>query len=250
MTTRLDLGEIFVDVVFKDIKNVHLSVHPPTGEARISAPSHMNIDTIRVYAISRLDWIKRHQKKLRQQERESQREYLDRESHYVWGKRYLLQILEKQSAPSVTLKHNKIVLQIRPNASEEKKQEVIDAWYRTQLRDKAAPTISRFEALIGVKVERLFVQKMKTRWGSCNPRSKSIRLNSELTKKPIDCLEYIVLHEMAHLIRSKHDAEFIAILEQYMPQWQHKRESAERLATRPCELGLLKLDPQELTENI
>ena len=183
MLAQIKLGDIAVDVTRKDIKNVHLSVYPPTGKVRISAPLRMNLDTIRLFAISKLRWIRQQQKKVIQQERESPREYLDRESHYVWGKRYLLKVIEKSSAPAVELSHSRLVLQIRPAADEAKKQAVLDGWYRTQLKSAAPALIAKWEPLMEVKVERFFVQRMKTKWGSCSHSAASIRLNTELAKK-------------------------------------------------------------------
>ena len=229
MVTQIELGDITVDVVLKDIKNVHLSVYPPAGKVRISAPLRMDIDTIRVFAISKLSWIKQQQRKLQEQERETPREYLDLESHYVWGKRYLLKLIEVDEAPSVKLKHSKMFLQVRPGTDEKKKQAIIDAWYREQLKKAVPPLITKWEALMGVKVERFFVRKMKTRWGSCNHRAFSIRLNTDLAKKPKDCLEYIVVHEMAHLLEPTHNARFIALMDQFMPKWQFYRDKLNRL---------------------
>ncbi len=225
---QIELGEITVDVVLKDIKNIHLSVHPPTGRVRISAPLRMDMDIIRVFAISKLDWIKKQQKKLQEQERETPREYLDRESHYVWGTRYLLEVVESPAAPSVELKHSLIVLRVRPGADENKKQAALEEWYRKQIRAVAPGLIARWEPIIGVKVERTFVRRMKTRWGSCNPRTGSIRLNTELAKKPRECLEYIVVHEMAHLLEPTHNARFVALMDRFLPHWKHLREDLNR----------------------
>jgi predicted metal-dependent hydrolase len=232
MVTQITLGDITVDVVQKDIKNIHLSVYPPAGRVRISAPSRMSLDTIRVFAISKLDWIKQQQRKLREQERESPREYLDRESHYVWGKRYLLKVFEKDAPPNVELKHNKMVLQIRPATDEVKKQAVLDQWYRTQLREAALPLIAKWEPLLGVKVQKLFVQQMKTRWGSCNPASASVRLNTDLAKKPRECLEYMVVHELVHLLEPTHNKRFVALMDRFLPEWQFSREVLNRLPVR------------------
>ena len=167
MATTIELGEIAVDVVKKDIKNIHLSVNPPLAAVRISAPLRMKPDTIRVFAISKLGWIKQQQRKLREQERETPREYLDRESHYVWGKRYLLKVVEDDAAPGVELKHSRMLLQVRPGANEEKKRAVIDEWYRKQIKKAAPPLIAKWEPLLGVKLDRFLVRKMKTKWGSC-----------------------------------------------------------------------------------
>jgi predicted metal-dependent hydrolase len=225
MATRLNLGEIAVDVVFKNIKNIHLGVYPPTGHVRIAAPSRMNLDTIRVFAISKLGWIKQQRKKLREQERETPREYLDRESHYVWGKRYLLQVMENEAPAGVELKHRKIFLRVRPGTGEDRKRAIVDAWYRAQLKTAVPSLIARWEPLLGVKVERFFVQKMKTKWGSCNTGSKTIRLNTELAKKPSECLEYIVVHEMLHLIVRRHDDRFISLMDRHLPGWRTVRQT-------------------------
>ncbi len=221
-----------MDVVQKDIKNVHLSVYPPTGRVRISAPLRMNLDTIRVFAISKLGWIKQQQRKLREQERETPREYLDRESHYVWGKRYLLKIEEQDAAPEVELKHNKMILRIRPAASQERKHDILDEWYREQLKAAAPALIAKWEPLMGVKVERFFVQRMKTKWGSCSPDSRNIRLNTDLAKKPPECLEYIVVHEMVHLLEPTHNSRFVALMDQFMPKWRFYKDQLNKLPVR------------------
>ena len=163
MVTEIDLGGMPVEVVKKDIKNVHLSVYPPMGKVRISAPLRMNLDTIRVFAISRLPWIRQQQKKVRQQERETPREFIERESHYVWGKRYLLKVIEKDAAPLVELKHSQLMLQVRPETGEVKRQAILGEWYRTQLKSAVPPLIAKWEPFMGVKVERFFVQRMKTK---------------------------------------------------------------------------------------
>ena len=228
-TKQIDVGGILVDVVFKNIKNVHLSVHPPTGRVRISAPTRMKLDTLRVYAISKLDWIKKQQARLHGQERETLREYLDRESHYVWGRRYLLKLKDADAIQSVELKHNQMVLTVRPSAGREKKEDVVSAWYREQLRIAMSPLIAKWETLIGVKVNRCFVQRMKTKWGSCNSHSRSIRLNSELAKKSPECLEYVIVHELAHLLEPTHNQKFVALMDNFMPQWRQFRDELNRM---------------------
>lgn len=228
MVTQVQLGDIEVNVVRKDIKNVHLSVHPPTGRVRISAPSHMSIETIRLFAISKVGWIRQQQRKFREQDRETPREYIDRESHYVWGRRYLLVVSEKEQRPSVELDHNRMILQVRPGASWEKRQAIMDDWYREQVKEAAPPLFAKWEPLIGVKVRRLFVQRMKTKWGSCNPDTRTIRLNTDLAKKPPECLEYIVVHEMVHLRERRHGDRFAGLMERFLPRWQLYREELNR----------------------
>lgn len=232
MTTQLTLGEIAVDVVRKDIKHLHLSVHPPTGQVRISAPSRMNEDTIRVFALSKLDWIKRHQQQIRAQPRETPRDFVDRESHYVWGKRYLLTVIEKERAPSVELKHSRMILTVRPGSEVEKRKAIVEAWYRNQIRDAVPPLLAKWEPVIGKTVDRFFVRQMKTKWGSCNTLAASIRLNTELAKKPRECLEYVVVHELAHLLESTHNAYFISLMDQFIPDWRFSRDRLNRLPVR------------------
>lgn len=232
MPVQLNLGEVTIDVVMKDIKNIHLSVYPPVGKVRISAPLWMELDTIRVFAITKLSWIKNQQKKLQEQERETPREYLNRESHYVWGKRYLLSIVEQDAAPSIELKHSKMILQLRSDTSIEKKQEILDGWYREILKEAAEPLIKKWESLMGVKVEKLFLQRMKTKWGSCNHEAKNIRLNTELAKKPPECLEYIVVHELVHLLEPTHNDRFIALMNLFMPKWMMYKDELNRLPVR------------------
>ena len=232
MATTLDVGGITLDVVRKDIKNVHLSVYPPAGRVRISAPAQMSLDTIRLFAISKLGWIKQQQKKLRDQERESQREYLDRESHYLWGRRYLLKVVEENAAPSVQIHHGTLLLRVRPGTDAETKGVVVAAWYRRLLKAAVPPLIEAWEPQLHVTVNGFFVRQMKTKWGSCNPAARTIRLNTELAKKPPECLEYIVAHEMVHLLEPTHNARFVAAMDQFMPKWQSYRDILGRLPVR------------------
>lgn len=232
MVTQFKLGEIAVYVVQKDIKNIHLSVYPPSGRVRISAPLRMDIDTIRVFAIAKLGWIKSQQRKLREQEREAPREYLERESHYVWGKRYLLKIEMHDGAPEIELKHNKLILRMRAAASPERKQEVLETWYREQLKTTLPPLLAKWEKLLGVKAGRCFVQKMRTKWGSCSHDTGNIRLNTDLAKKPPECLEYIIVHELVHLLEPSHNPRFISLMDQFMPKWKFCRDQLNRLPVR------------------
>ena len=237
MVSQIKLGDIVVDVVLKDIKNVHLSVYPPTGRVRISAPKRMSVDTIRAFAVSKLNWIKRQQAKLREQERETRREYVDRESHHVWGKRYLLRVSESEEPPSIELKHSRILLRVRPRTGGQKRKALMEKWYRTQIKSAMLPLLAKWEPLMGVRPERFFVQRMKTKWGSCNCKARTIRVNTELAKKPPECLEYVVVHELAHLLEPTHNARFVALMDRFMPKWQFHREVLNRLPVRREEWG-------------
>ena len=228
MALQIELGDIAVDVVLKDIKNIHLSVYPPNGAVRIAAPLRMQLDTIRVFAISKLGWIKQQQRKLREQERETEREHIERESHYVWGKRYLLTVKEVDTAPTIELKHSRMVLKVRPGASDTTRQDVVAQWYRDQIKATMPILLKKWAPQMGVQVNRVFVQKMKTKWGSCNPVTRSIRLNSDLAKKPAQCLEYVVVHELAHLLERHHNERFIALMDTHIPHWRQHRSALNR----------------------
>lgn len=226
------LNDIDIEVVQKEIKNIHLSVYPPNGQVKVSAPNNMDLDTLRVFVISKLSWIKQQQAKLRTQKRELARDYIDRESHYFNGKRYLLRVIEKNEAPQVNLDHNEILLQVRPNTEHAKRQSLIDEWYRTQLRQMLSPLIIKWEKKIKVSVSKWTIRKMKTKWGSCSPDSQSIRINLDLAKKPSECLEYIVLHEMVHLLEPSHNTRFITLMDKFMPKWRFYRDELNALPVR------------------
>ena len=229
MALQIQLGDIAIEVVLKDIKNVHLTVYPPRGKVRISAPKRMSIEKIRVFAVSKLDWIKRQRTKLRDQERESQREFLDHESHYVWGKRVLLKLVEENSAPSVELRPSKLVVRVRPGTDKKMREAIVSSWYRELLRDTIPTLIETWEQRLDVAVNGFYVRQMKTLWGSCNAKARTIRLNTELAKKPKECLEYIVLHEMVHLLEGTHGPKFMALMDRDMPAWRETQKMLNRL---------------------
>lgn len=232
MAPKLELSGLSLAVRKKDIKHVHLSVYPPVGRVSISAPRRMSLDTIRLFAISKLPWIRQQQRMLIEQEREARREFLDRESHYVWGKRCLLKLVEEDAAPGVHLSHGRVVLRVRPGADAQARGEVLASWYRDLVRAEVPALIKVWESRLHVKVRGVFVQQMKTKWGSCNPLTRNLRLNTELAKKPKECLEYIVLHEVAHLLERKHGPRFIALMDRHMPNWRQTRALLNRLPAR------------------
>jgi len=232
MSELLTIGDLSIEVVKKDIKNIHLTVNPPDGRVRIAAPERMQMEAIRLFTISKLSWIRKQQQRLRDQERETAREFLDRESHYVWGKRYLLQVVDLEAAPKVEIKHSKLVLHIRPGADEASRDEALALWYRQTLKAAAMPLIETWKQGLGVDVVGFYVQKMKTRWGSCNPLVHTIRLNTELAKKPRECLEYVVVHEMVHILEPSHNLRFQSIMDGAMPAWRDIRDLLNRLPAR------------------
>lgn len=229
MTTHFQLGDNNVEVVLKDIKNIHLSVYPPNGRIKIAAPLRMDLETIKIYTISKLSWIKQQQKKLLSQPRESIREYITQESHYYLGKRYLLKIVEVDAKPKVILKHKHIILYIRPNTNTEKRKEILENWYREKLKEHTADFIKKWEPTMQVTVNEFGIKKMKTKWGTCNIEAKRIWLNLELAKKPLNCIEYIVIHEMVHLLERNHNQRFIAFMNNFLPFWKEIRKELNQL---------------------
>lgn len=232
MRDVLDLGELHVEVMRKAIKHVHLSVLPPDGKVRVAAPDSVPLETIHLFVISKLSWIKSQQRKLQTQERETPREFLNKESHYLWGKRYLLEICFADAAPAISLTPRKLQLQVRPGADQARCEEVLNGWYRQQVRDAVPSLLAKWEPLLGVKAKKVFVQHMKTKWGSCTPGSGYIRLNTDLAKKPPECLEYIVVHELVHLLEPTHNERFVRLMDQYLPHWQHLRAQLNNLPVR------------------
>ena len=232
MSEHIQLGDIRVEVQRKNNKHAHLYVYPPEGRVHISAPLHMGLDALRAFAISRLSWIKAQQRQMRAQPRETEREYLNRESHQVWGRRYLLEVIEVDAVPTVELKHSVLVLQIRPGSDEARREALLESWYRQQLRAKLPVLLGKWQPLMGVNVRRILVQRMKTRWGGCNPSTGNIRLNTELAKKPPECLEYVLIHELAHLIEPTHNNRFLALMDKFMPHWRQIKDELNRLPVR------------------
>ena len=225
----IELGDIKIEVEQKDIKNIHLSVYPPNGRVKIAAPLRMEMDTIRVFAINKLQWIRKQQETFRGQQRETPREYLPRESHYFMGKRYLLRIIERNARPEVVLTHSEIVLYLRPDSPVAKRKVLMEEWYREELKKLVPGLLAKWEERIGVKVNEFGIKKMRTKWGTCNTEAKRIWLNLELAKKPVECLEYIIVHELVHLLERSHNDKFVKQMNRFMPKWRFYREELNRL---------------------
>lgn len=229
---QIELGNIIIDVEQKDIKNIHLSVYPPYGKVKIAAPERMDMDTIRVFAINKLQWIKKQKETFKNQERETRREFLTKESHYFRGERYLLKVIERNEKPKVIVKHSTIELYIRPSTSTKKRKEIIDEWYRDEMKKVIPKMLEKWEKKIGVKTNEFGVKIMRTKWGTCNVEAKRIWLNLELAKKPLECLEYIVVHELVHLLERSHNAIFVKHMNEFMPKWRFYRDELNRLPFR------------------
>ncbi|MBK1723824.1 M48 family metallopeptidase [Thiocystis violacea] len=229
MTETIQLGEISILVTRKAIKNVHLSVHPPDGRVTLAAPTGTRLEVARAYAISKLGWIRQQQETLSNQARETPRQFIERESHYLWGRRHLLTVVERDITPVVTLDHKRITLTVRPGSDHDKRAEVMHAWHKSLLHQVVPSIIGKWEPKLGVKVSAYFLQRMKTKWGSCNHEAGHIRLNTELVKKPRDLLEYVVVHEMVHLLEPTHSERFLAILGEHYPTWREARAELNEL---------------------
>lgn len=226
---QITVGDLVVDVVRKDIKNLHLSVYPPDGRVRVSAPLRVDDEAVRLAVISRLTWIKRQQAKFEGQERQSAREFVSGESHYYQGNRYLLNVVYHDAPPKVVLR-NKTTLDlfVRTGSDTAKRERVLLAWYRHELKEMVPPLIAKWEAIIGVQVVEWRIKRMKTRWGTCNIQARRIWLNLELAKKPPHCLEFIVVHEMVHLVERLHNDRFVAYMDKFMPQWRVFRDELNK----------------------
>jgi predicted metal-dependent hydrolase len=226
---QITVDGLVVDVVRKDIKNLHLGVYPPSGRIRVAAPLRINDEAVRLFTISRLGWIKRQQAKFQNQERQSAREFISGESHYYQGRRYLLNVVYQTGSPVVNLRNNKTLdLFVRPGSNTQERERVLSNWYRRQLKEEIAPLIAKWEKIIGVQVAEWCVKQMKTKWGTCNINARRIWLNLELIKKPTYCLEYIIVHEMVHLLERHHNDRFMMYMNRFMPLWQHYREELNR----------------------
>ena len=228
MATGFQLGDIAVDVVFKKVKHVRLSVHLPDGRVRISAPRSRNLASLRIFAISKLDWIRQQRIKIAEQPREARREYRNHESHYVWGQSYLLSVTEEHTVPVIELGHGQMHLRVRPDTDSTRREAIVEAWYREQLKKAIPPLIAKWEPVMGVKVAAFSVRQMKTLWGSCSRGRRTLRFNTGLARKPPHCLEYVVIHEMVHLLERTHNRRFIAFMDRFMPGWRLHREELNK----------------------
>lgn len=229
MTDVIALGEITISVAFKAIKNVHLTVHPPDGQVSLVAPLGTRPEVARAYAITRLGWIRQQQARLGAQARETPRQYVERESHYLWGRRHLLNVVEGEGKAFVTLDHKRITLHVRPGSDAAKRSEVLHEWHKRLLHDVVPGLIAKWQPRLSVQVAGYFLQRMKTQWGSCNHAAGNIRLNTELVKKPKDLLEYVIVHELAHLLEPTHSERFAALLDLHYPTWREARAELNEL---------------------
>ena len=229
MTEVIQLGDTTISVTRKAVKHVHLSVHPPRGRVTLVAPVATRLDVARAYAVSKLRWIRQRQLEFRAQAREAPHRLVDRESLQLWGRRHLLTTVYAESKPSVSVDHRRIVMSVRPGTTPEKRQEIIKAWHISLLHEVVPPLIQKWEPRLGVRVSAYFLQRMKTKWGSCNQRAGHIRLNTQLVTKPKDLVEYVVVHEMLHLTEPRHSDRFLALLSKHFPGWREAREELNAL---------------------
>ncbi len=222
---QLRIGNLLIDVVKKDIKNLHLSVHPPNGRVRIASPLRVDNETIRLFAISKLGWIRKKQAKFQAQSRQSPREYVSGESHYYKGDRYLLNVIYHQAAPKVVIRNKTYIdIYVRYGSIQEQREQVLTNWYRQQLKAEIPNLIDKWQQIIGVSINDWGVKKMRTKWGTCNIQAKRIWLNLELIKKPTHCLEYVIVHELVHLLERHHGDRFKAYMSKFMPNWSFYKE--------------------------
>lgn len=226
---QITVNDLVIDVVRKDIKNLHLAVYPPDGRVRVAAPLLVDDEAVRLYTISKLAWIRRQRAKFEGQERQSAREYVSGESHYYRGRRYLLDVVYHDGPPQVVLHSNtRIDLLVRTDSDTARRERVLLDWYRKKLKEAIPPLIAKWEPVVGVEVADWGVKRMKTKWGTCNIEARRIWLNLELAKTSLHCLEYIIVHEMVHLQERNHTDRFVALMNQFMPQWRLYRDELNR----------------------
>ncbi|WP_294964113.1 SprT family zinc-dependent metalloprotease [Sulfurimonas sp.] len=220
----ITVNNIEVHIDRKDIKNLHVGVYPPYGRVRIAAPLHIDDEAVRLAVISKLSWIKKQKDSFENQPRQSKREMVSGESHYFFGKRYLLNVIIGSSKHKIVKNHSKLELHVRANTSIENRQKVLNDWYREELKKEISKLIPKCEKLVNIKVNSWEIKKMKTKWGSCNIENKKILLNLELAKKSIENIEYIVVHELVHLMERHHNDNFKKLMDKFMPNWRERRD--------------------------
>lgn len=224
-TQQIYLEGVCLDLRVKNIKNIHLRVCPPEGKVSISAPIHVSLDALKSFVASKLSWIKKHQSRFLKQPGQRPKQYLSNESHYCKGKKYLLNVIYCKGLPKVEIREQSYIdLYVRPNSNLEQRRRITLNWYRQQLKDSVPALVLKWQKILGVKLNGWGVKRMKTRWGTCNIRTKWIWLNLELIKKPEHCLEYLIVHEMVHLLERKHNSRYRAYLDKFMPQWRQYKE--------------------------
>lgn len=222
---HLTVRGIDVDVIYKDIKNLHIGVYPPLGRVRVAAPHRLDNDAVRLALVQRLPWIKRQRERLQSADRQSQREMVTGESHYVWGGRYRLKVIERPGRAHVEIDGDRLLLYVAAGTATEKRRELLDRWYRERLREAIPDVIAKWEPTLDVTVPRWTIRRMKTKWGSCNRETGHIWLNVELAKKHPESLEYIVVHEMTHLLERGHGERFTKLMDSFMPDWRSRRDA-------------------------
>ena len=226
---QIIVGELVIDVVRKDIKNLHLAVYPPDGRVRIATPLRLDDEAVRLFAISKISWIKKRQAQFEAQQRQSTREYVSGESHYFQGHRYLLNVIYQPGLPKVVIRNKTYLdLYVREGSNEAQRRTVLQEWYRQHLKNNIPMLVEKWEEIMDVTVTEWGVKLMKTKWGTCNIEAGRIWLNLELAKKPFHCLEYIVVHEMVHLLERHHNERFIAYMDKFLPNWRFYKEELNR----------------------
>ncbi len=226
---QIIVNDIVIDVVRKDIKNIHLAVYPPSGRVRIATPTKVDDEAVRLFAISKLAWIKKNQLKYVNQDRQSERKYISGESHYFRGQRYLLHVIHHTGHPKVIIRNKKFIdLYVKKDYTIEQRENVMTNWYRKNLKEQILVLIVKWQKVVGVEVSEWEVKKMKTKWGTCNREAMRIWLNLELAKKPEHCLEYIIVHEMVHFLERNHTERFVAYMDKFMPSWRNYKQELNR----------------------
>lgn len=221
---QIQVANISIEVIKKNIKNMHLAVLPPDGRVRVSAPVTLSNDSIAMFVRTKLDWIRKQQETFRNQPRQSERQYVSGETIYVWGKQYFLQVEYSYKGNNLVLSGDRAILTVRKESTTQQRENFVNEWYRTLLKAEISKLLPKWEKMTGLYCSSWQTKYMTTKWGTCNTVNKKIWLNLQLAKKPLECLEYVILHELAHLKVKDHGPTFVAILDRYMPYWKERKQ--------------------------
>lgn len=222
---HITVSGIRVEIVRKDIKNLHLGVYPPNGRVRVAAPLRVSNDAVRLAVVGKLAWVKRQRAQFEAQPRQSEREMVSGESHYFLGRRYRVRVVEHEGPANVTVRGKSVIeIRVPPGTESQQRERILHRWYRKHLRQITEPLLEKWQAALGVQVTESRIKKMKTKWGTCNADARRIWLNLELIKKPIQCIEYVLVHELVHLLERHHTDRFVALMDRNLPRWRALRE--------------------------
>lgn len=222
---EIELSGITISVLKKEIKNMYIRVIPPDGKVEITAPYTVSDDAIRRFAISKISWVKKQKKSFEEQSRQTRRQYITGESYYLWGRRYRLDVRYSNTGNQVFLSGGKLILQVRKESTSRQRENILNEWYRKQMKQIVPDVLAKCESIVGIQADEWHIKNMRTKWGTCNVDKKRIWLNLQLVKKTPECLEYVIIHELVHLLERNHNDKFCEYMNRFCPNWREVKES-------------------------